>query len=110
MDDAQHRKHTGVSNARILHNARTLIAGGKPCCIRIPLIPGVNDSEENLRATAAFIADCGKARVELLPYHKTAGAKYEMVGMQYQPLFDPEQTVQTHRELFTSYGLECSVL
>jgi len=110
MDDAQHRKYTGVSNERILRNARTLIAGGRPCRIRIPLIPGVNDTEENLRATAAFIADCGKAPVELLPYHKTAGAKYAMVGRQYQPMFDPEQAVQTHLDLFTSYGLECSVL
>lgn len=110
MDDAQHRKYTGVSNERILQNARTLIASGKPCRIRIPLIPGVNDTEENLRKTAAFIAECGKAPVELLPYHKTAGAKYEMVGQSYQPRFDPEQAVQTHLDLFTSYGLECSVL
>ena len=110
MDEEAHRKYTGVSNARILHNARTLIASGKPCRIRIPLIPGVSDTEENLSRTAAFIASCGKAPVELLPYHKTAGAKYEMVGSVYQPLFDPEQAVQTHMDLFTSCGLECSVL
>lgn len=110
MDDEAHRKHTGVSNERILHNARTLIQSGKPCRIRIPLIPGVNDTEKNLRATAAFIADCGKAPVELLPYHKTAGAKYEMVGQTYQPTFDPDQAVETHQDIFTSYGLECSVL
>lgn len=110
MDDAQHRQYTGVSNERILQNARMLIASGKPCRIRIPLIPGVSDTEENLRAAAVFIAECGKAPVELLPYHKTAGAKYEMVGQSYQPQFDPEQAVQTHLDLFTSCGLECSVL
>ena len=110
MDDEAHRKYTGVSNGRILHNARTLIQSGIPCRIRIPLIPGVNDTEENLRAAAAFIAGLGKVPVELLPYHKTAGAKYEMVGQTYQPMFDPEQAVETHQDLFTSYGLECSVL
>ena len=110
MDDAMHRRHTGVSNERILRNARTLIQSGIPCRIRIPLIPGVNDTRENMEASAAFVAQCGKVPVELLPYHKTAGAKYEMVGAEYQPQFDVQQAVQTHCDLFESYGLECSVL
>lgn len=110
MDEALHKTYTGVSNQRILRNARILIASGKPCRIRIPLIPGVNDGEDNLRATAAFIAGCGKAPVELLPYHKTAGAKYEMVGREYRPMFDTEQTVRIDCEIFKDYGLECSVL
>jgi len=111
MDDAMHRKYTGVSNERILQNARALIRSGKPCRLRIPLIPGVNDTVENLEASAAFIAGCGgHTRVELLPYHKTAGAKYEMIGAEYQPIFDTECKVCTREEIFRQYGLECEVL
>lgn len=111
MDDALHRKYTGVSNRRILQNAETLIGSGKPCRFRVPLIPGVSDTEENLQATAAFLAARGAhVPVELLPYHKTAGAKYEMIGAQYTPMFDPEQHVTAREEIFTQYGLECSVL
>lgn len=110
MNEELHRKYTGVSNTRILANARYLIQSGKPCRIRVPLIPGVNDTEENLKETAAFIAECGGAKVELLPYHITAGAKYEMVGMAYQPGFDTECKVNTRKNIFRQYGLECEVL
>lgn len=111
MGSEMHRRFTGVSNEKILQNARWLLQSGIPCRIRIPLIPGVNDTEENLRATAEFIAGTGRpAPVELLPYHQTAGAKYAMVGMEYNPKFDTAQAVQTHTELFKEYGLECTVL
>ena len=111
MDDKKHRQYTGVSNERILRNARSLLESGKPCSLRIPLIPGVNDTLENLEATAAFIAGCGgHAKVELLPYHKTAGAKYEMIGAAYQPLFDTEGKVNPREDIFRQYGLECEVL
>ena len=111
MDEEQHKKYTGVSNRKILHNARTLMRSGKPCRLRVPLIPGVSDTEENLRATAEFIRSVEpKTPVELLPYHKTAGAKYAMVGAEYRPIFDTEKKVRTYPELFENYGLECSVL
>ena len=110
MDDAKHRRYTGVSNERILANARTLIKSGKPCTLRVPLIPGVNDDTENIEATARFIADAGGADVELLPYHKTAGAKYAMLGMEYRPDFDPERQLEMHLDTFARYGLEVKVL
>ena len=111
MDDRLHRQYTGVSNARILDNARWLMRSGKPCRFRVPLIPGVSDTEENMRATAAFITE-GNPRVplELLPYHVTAGAKYAMLGRPYVPAFDVNQLVQVHLDLIKSYGLECRVL
>ena len=111
MDDALHRRYTGVSNQRILQNAKTLILSGKPCRLRVPLIPGVSDTAENLEATAAFIASYGvHTPVELLPYHKTAGAKYEMIGAKYEPMFDTERKVTARESLFKRYGLECTVL
>ncbi|MGN0972697.1 MAG: glycyl-radical enzyme activating protein [Aristaeellaceae bacterium] len=111
MDDSLHRRYTGVSNERILRNAEALMRSGKPCRFRVPLIPGVNDTEDNMQATAAFISSVNPAvPVELLPYHMTAGAKYDMIGKPYTPLFDVNRTVQVHLDLFKAYGLECSVL
>ncbi len=111
MDDALHRKYTGVSNALILHNAQTLMKSGKPHRLRIPLIPGVNDTVENLEVFARFVSSVNRETpIELLPYHKTAGAKYEMVGMEYKPIFETDCKVCTHPEIFEKYGLEVSVL
>lgn len=111
MDDELHRRYTGVSNARILQNARTLMQSGKPCRFRVPLIPGVNDTRENMTATARFIREVNpRIPVELMPYHVTAGAKYAMVGRAYSPAFDVSRPVRVHLEIFKSHGLECSVL
>ena len=91
VNSKRHRKWTGKGNALILGNLETLIASGQPFIARIPLIPGVNDDEENLEATAALLeGTTGLQRVELLPYHKTAGAKYPMVGREYIPGFNTE--------------------
>ena len=111
MDDEIHFRFTGVSNARIHANAKWLLQSGIPCRIRIPLIPGVTDTDANLSAAAEFIREANAhARVELLPYHATAGAKYAMLGMEYAPEFDVSQKVNAHIELFKDHGLECSIL
>ena len=84
MDDAVHQRYTHVSNQRILRNARMLCQGSTPFIIRIPVIPGVNDNDANYRAVAELVAGApALLRVELLPYHVTAGAKY---GMLQKPL------------------------
>ena len=54
MDPGLHKHYTGVDNTVILENLRSLCRGSKPFVVRIPLIPGVNDTRENLEATAAF--------------------------------------------------------
>ena len=111
FDEAMHRKYTGVSNGVILENVRQLCEMDKPFVIRIPLIPGVNDNEKNLRQTAAWIAGAKHLeKVELLPYHKTAGAKYEMIGREYRPNFDVHQLVYTPQHVFQEYGIRSGVL
>lgn len=111
MDDGVHRRYTGVSNRTILENAALLKAGNTPFIIRIPVIPGVNDTLENYRATARFLAGapalCG---VELLPYHATAGAKYAMLGKDYQPDFATAQAVRTTLKPFEEYGIRSCIL
>lgn len=111
VDDALHQRYTGVSNQKILRNLKSLCQGTLPFVVRIPVIPGVNDSVQNFEATARLIADApALQKAELLPYHKTAGAKYEMVGKAYQPLFHTEQPVAIHQEIFSRYQIRSEVL
>lgn len=111
MDPALHRKYIGVDNTRILENAAYLCSQEKPFVIRIPMIPGVNDFDDNYRQTAAFLQGAkALEKVELLPYHKTAGAKYAMVGREYTPDFDPEQPIHIGKEIFENYGIRSDVL
>ena len=101
MDPALHKKYTGVDNGIILDNLRFLCREANPFVIRIPLIPGVNDSRENLEATAAFLSGAASLlRVEILPYHKTAGAKYSMLGMEYQPGFNTDAPFTLPEHIF----------
>lgn len=82
IDDAAHRQWTGVSNAQILANARRL--NGHKVQVRIPLIPGITDTQENLRAAFAFMRKAGLSDVALLPYNPSAAAKYEWLGLSYK--------------------------
>ena len=110
-DAALHRQYTGVSNEPILENLDRLKKSGRPFRIRIPVIPGVNDSEDNFEQTARLLTDApALEQVELLPYHVTAGAKYEMVGLHYQPTFDTGCTPQLRTEIFRRHGLRCTHL
>lgn len=97
IDPEVHKRYTGVDNTLILKNLDNLIHSGKPFVVRIPLIPGVNDSLETMESVNGLIKDApGLQRVELLRYHKTAGAKYAKVDMEYNPPFDTEAEPQIH--------------
>lgn len=81
MDDHRHRLYTGVSNTIIHDNLRYLSSTGAAIRIRIPLIDGINDDEENLRATGELVASCNTIEgIDLLPYHSSASAKYRKLG------------------------------
>lgn len=79
-DRDAHRHFTGASNEKILENIRWLKKSGKEFVFRVPLIPGITDTPENLTAIARIT---GNHKVELMPYNALAGAKYSMVGMKY---------------------------
>ena len=84
MDEARHKAATGVSNHLILQNLQALTSIHANIWIRVPVIPGVNDDEANLEATAAFLQPLPGIRlVDLLPYHATGEAKFARVGMDY---------------------------
>ena len=79
-DPALHKKYTGVDNKQILDNLRLLQESGKPHLIRTPLIPDITDTEENLSAIELLVKD---SQWEKIPYNTMAGAKYKMLGMDY---------------------------
>ena len=105
-----HKRYTGVSNEKILANYRTLAESGKKFVTRIPLIPTVNDTKENIEATARFMSELGVKYIEILPYNKMAGGKYAMVGREYKPSFDGEIPPRPRKEIFESYGIEVKAL
>lgn len=80
FDNESHIKYTGAPNRQIHENLRFLQKSGLKHIIRIPLIPGITDTENNLRGLALLAGD---SLVELLPYNILAGAKYPNFGMQY---------------------------
>jgi pyruvate formate lyase activating enzyme len=92
MDDAEHRRFTGVSNRPILRNLRMLAALGHKVTLRLPIIPAVNDADEDIRQIGAFVSDLPHAaaagprpagRVDILPYHHAAFEKCHRLGKTY---------------------------
>jgi pyruvate formate lyase activating enzyme len=91
LDEAKHIAATGVSNRRILANAQRLAARGVPLILRIPVIPGVNDTAEEISAMANFVASLQNHRqdgvsryqLELLPFHRLAADKYASLSLDY---------------------------
>ena len=99
MDTEAHQKWSGTGNEIILENIKNTAAEGKKMVIRIPVLPGINDSDENMRESAAFIKKLDKdsvVQVQLLPYRKMGIEKYNSMGIPY-PMGDdykmPERSV-----------------
>lgn len=110
MDSEQHRKLTGVGNELILHNLKAVLATQPPCevILRVTIVPGRNDSEDNLSATARFATEVGCKKLELVPYHRLGASKYRLYGRQYElaDLMPPsEQRMRELRNLVESFGL-----
>jgi len=85
MDPGKHKEYCGVDNRLILDNIRTLARmAGIPILPRIPIIPGINDDEENLRKTAEFLKSNGLVYLNLLPYMRLGVLKYQQIGREYE--------------------------
>lgn len=83
-DGQKHEHLTGVNNDVIHNNLRRIDESAKPIWIRIPLIPGCNDSEENLQRIAEMVRPLKAVKkVSILPYNSAAGAHYGMIGRVY---------------------------
>ena len=85
-NDDLHRKYTGVSNALILDNFRKMREDFRdtPVLVRTPVIPGVNDREEEIENIRKFIQDFPNVSYELLKYHRLGQPKYEALEREWE--------------------------
>jgi len=100
-DNEKHRQFTGMSNEGILDNLKRLI-GRAQVCVRIPVIPGVNDDEEELGRIVKILRDYNVAEYELLAFHQYGKGKYASCGIEY-PMADaslPEESFHILKEYF----------
>jgi pyruvate formate lyase activating enzyme len=113
INAAEHKKLCGQSNDLILNNLALIAEEKVPVVLRVPLIPGCNDSKENISAIAETAARFLKdALVHILPYHRYGTNKYRMLDMEYpleiteSPI--PEKLDQA-RKIIESFGLKCEI-
>ena len=83
MDAPTHQRYTGVSNELILENLDRTSGLGKPIWVRIPLIPGVNDSREHVKTLVEYVRGLNVERTFFLPYHEIGVPKYEALNREY---------------------------
>lgn len=113
MDSAKHKEYTGSGNERILENAKKLAKSGVELIIRTPVVPGFNDTAEEIRAISRFAASLGGVKEHhLLPYHRLGSDKYAGLGRNYA-LKEIEPPTQERMEYLLEVaqesGLRCQI-
>jgi pyruvate formate lyase activating enzyme len=99
MDSQHHKALTGIALDLVLENARRISESGKPIWIRTPIIPGINDTEQNIRKTARFIKKFlpTAQRYDLLAFNNTCASKYQRLGIPWKfenETLIPEETME----------------
>jgi pyruvate formate lyase activating enzyme len=114
MNSEKHQKLTGVPNDLILKNAQLSAQRNIPIYLRIPVIPGYNDSEENLGKICDFAKTLSSlVEVHLLPLHHLGKSRYASLNRDY-PIegltLVPEEVLQNLKELVESWNLKCLIV
>ncbi len=106
MDPEEHRRLTGCDNALILRNLHAALSSGKEVRLRMPLMPGMNDSDENLGAMAEFLRVFDRREIEVMPCHAFGKSKYSALQMPLPEVsqYTPEQ-LNVVLERFERHGL-----
>jgi pyruvate formate lyase activating enzyme len=111
LDEETHKKATGKSNKKILSNLKKLsVDSSNKIIISIPVIPGVNDNESEIKNIAGYCKELNLKKIRLLPYHNYGSEKYSALGMNYQMPAAKEITtdiLEAFKSLILSYGFEC---
>jgi pyruvate formate lyase activating enzyme len=114
MDSEAHSAETGVGNELILRNIEMAASAqwdGR-LIIRVPIVPGYNDTVENLQATAAFMVKLNLQEVNLLPFHRLGHSKYDQLNLSYkfaQVSPPSNEVMQSHQRIFEDAGLKCYI-
>lgn len=112
MDPKEHMKLTGVSNELILENVRRIWHERHiPIWIRVPVVPGYNDSPANIDALAGFVVNelSPFLQIHLLPYHRLGESKVQQLEKSGPKLSaDPpdEAHMQSLKEIVEARGLK----
>lgn len=114
MDPKIHEKVIGVPNMIILNNARKMAEKGVKIRLRLPIIPGFNDTEDNMYEIVKFAKELGSSvvGVDILPFHNWAEKKYEQLDKDYKFKDMPSLTreeVQDLELIFKEHGFDTSI-
>ena len=110
MDSETHKRLTGVGNEQILRNLEWLAQQNANILIRLPLIPGMNDSDADMEAVCAKMDSLGLKRAELMPYHNYGMGKYAQLGLEYaltELKKHPQERLKEIHDIFEAHGIEC---
>ena len=92
MNEEIHKEYTGVTNTCILENLKKLLKSNVDVWVRIPVIPGVNDTEDEMQKIKSFFdINSYPEKVELLPYHAMGEHKYEALGKSVEKFDVPDK-------------------
>lgn len=112
IDEKEHERLTRTSNKRILANARRLVESGKKVVFRVPLVPGMTDTEQNLSDLIDLLGELEREEVHLLPYHKMGESKLQRIDSSLEPLdlepFSDERLAEI-RSRFEVAGIKVSI-
>jgi len=114
MDTEMHRNYTGQNNNKILENAALIIKHGADVLFRQPLVPGVNDSEKDIEASAVFLKELGErgSGIQLMPFHRLGQSKYKALeleySMEYINVMDDEK-IESVKKTYMALGIDCTV-
>ena len=109
MDARKHEEFTGSTNQLILDNVLKVDQCGLPMIIRVPVVPGYTDDEENIRDISEFVLRLTNVnRIELLPYHRFGLSEYKRLGRSYELEYvksPSDESLLRLKKIVESYGL-----
>lgn len=111
-ESERHRRGTGIGNELVIDNIRTVQKSGLPFMVRIPVIPGFNNSADDARGFARLLRSLEIDRVQLLPFHQMGAKKYELLGKEYafkgvSQLHSEDLSV--YKEIFEQHGVHAEI-
>ena len=104
------KRYTGGDSHVVLGNLEALVEMKNNFIIRIPLIPGVTDTEENIDDIISVLKKYDIKYAEAMPYNTMAGAKYSLAGRKFMPEYDHFAPVNIPREKFAQNDIELKIL
>lgn len=112
VDEEKHKKYTGKSNKTIKQNLEMLTKAGQQVIIRIPIIPTINDSIDDIKLIGEFLSKLKIDRVELLPFHKIGEDKYKKLNKinRMKDISKPtKEHMRTIKDRLEKHGLKVKI-